>query len=161
VRRVLHAGREEYHARIGINAPATWTEPPSIDNDTLWRVRRDLEGCIPSEPARNRSPPEEPLLGLTILQLRAAGAIGDGPYWRLGARRIRVLRALNQPLHRLQGAFDRELAPTVAPDIVVAVGAESLALPTNIARVGTKPTITRGSVGRWLTRTEAVEELGI
>jgi hypothetical protein len=161
VRRVLHAGREEHRGCIGCDVPVAWTEPPSLDNDTLWRVRRDLEGCLPSQPARSRSPPEEPLLGLTILQLRAAGAVADGPYWRLGTRRIRVLRAVNQPLHRVQAAFDRELAPTVAPDIIVAIGAESLSLPNNIARVGTEPTIARGSVGRWFTRTEAIEELGI
>jgi SIR2-like domain len=159
VRRVLHAGANEFFAQTGAHPSAVLTEPPPLTNDILWSVRRDLEGRMPLEPARERNPANEPLLGLTILQLRAIGAVADGSYWLLNGRRIRVLRASNQPLHRIQAAFEREMAPTVAPDIVVAVGAESQALPANIARVGTAPTITRGNASRWMSRPEAVQEL--
>jgi len=55
------------------------------------------------------------------------GAVADGPYWLLNDRRVRVLRTSNQPLYRIRAAHDRETAPAVAPDIVVAVGAESVA----------------------------------
>ena len=106
-------------------------------------------------------PPEEPLLGMTLLQLRAGGAVADGAYWLLNGRRIRVLRAPNQVLHRVRALFERETAPTVAPDVIIAVGADASALPSDIVRGGTSPTVARGSVGRWMTRSEAVGELGL
>ena len=128
---------------------------------SLWQMRRDLEGCDPTQPARERRPPDEPLVGLTVLQLRAAGSASDGSYWSLNGRRVRVLRALNKPLHRVELAFEREIAPVVAPDIIIAVGAEAQSLSPNVARAGTKATIARGTAGRWMTRPEAVRELGL
>ena len=161
VRRVLYSGTNDYLALTGNNPDAAWIEPPNLDNDTLWRVRRDLEGRIPNEPAKERNPPAETLLGLTLLQLQARGASVDGPYWLLNGRRVRVLRSVNKLLHRVEAEFERETAPAVAPDVVIAIGAEAQALPTNIARVGTLATITRGSKSRWMTRPEAVQELGL
>ena len=81
VRRVLHSGRESFRETKGADPDAALTEAPVMDSTTLWQVRRDLEGCPPNEPARQRVPPEEPLLGLTILQLRARGAVAEGPFW--------------------------------------------------------------------------------
>jgi hypothetical protein len=161
VRRVLHSGATDYAAQTGNNPDAAWVEPPDLDNITLWRIRRDLEGRIPNEPAKERNPPAESLLGLTLLQLQAGGALADGQYWLLNGRRVRVLRAANRPLHRVEADFEREMAPAVAPDLVIAVGAEAQALPTNIARAGSQATIARGSKSRWMTRTDAVQELGL
>ncbi|MFI4999880.1 MAG: SIR2 family protein, partial [Reyranellales bacterium] len=124
VRRVLHSGAAEFEELTGAPPSPALTEPADLDNSMLWRVRRDLEGCGPRDPAGQRTPPVEPLLGLTLLQLRAKGAAAEGPYWLLNGRRIRVLRAVNAALHRVEALFEREVAPTVAPDIVVAVGAE-------------------------------------
>jgi hypothetical protein len=161
LRRVLYGGIDDYHAQTGNQPIEAWSEPPPLGNDALWQVRRDLEGCAPHQPARDRNPPNEPLLGLTLLQLRARGAVPDGPYWILGGRRIRILRASNRPLHRVQAEHDREDAPVVAPDLVIAVGAESQALAFNVVRAGGQATIARGSASRWITRAEAVEELGL
>ena len=77
------------------------------------------------------------------------------------APRTTVLRAPNQPLHRVKAAFERGTAPAVAPDIIIAVGAEATTLPADIVRDGSSPTITRGNASRWMTRSEAVEELGL
>ena len=93
VRRVLHSGRGSYSVQCGTEPPASWLEPQSQDATTLWRIRRDLEGVYPNEPAILRDPPQDPLLGMTLLQLRAAGASPDGSYWNLGGDRIRVIRA--------------------------------------------------------------------
>jgi hypothetical protein len=101
------------------------------------------------------------LLGLFLLQLRASGAVADGSYWLLNGRRVRVLRAPNEVLYRVKATFERETAPAVAPHVIVAVGAEAAALPSDIVRGGTLPTIARGNVSRWMTRSEAVEELGL
>ncbi|MFC5488877.1 hypothetical protein [Dokdonella soli] len=161
VRRVLHGGADDYEEATGAPPSIALTEPPDLDNETLWRIRRDLEGCAPTEPCTSRNPPNESLPGLTILQLRARGATADGPFWLLNGQRIRVLRTPNKPLHRVVAAYQRETAPAIAPELVIAVGAEAQALPTNIAREGSPPTITRGTSGRWITRPEAVQELGL
>lgn len=161
VRRALHAGAQDYSALSGNPPDAAWIEPPDLDNFTLWQMRRDLEGRVPYEPAKDRAPPNEPLLGVTLLQLRAAGAVPDGPYWLLNGCRVRVLRAANKLLHRVEAEFERETPPTVAPNVVIAVGAEAQTLPTNITRAGTIPTIARGSSSRWMTRLESVQELGL
>ena len=161
IRRILHSGHQEFTDRTGAPANAAFLEPPALDNEDLWRVRRDLEGRLPHQPARDRVPPQEPLLGLTLLQLQTAGAVHDGWYWVLDGRRIRVLRAPNQPLHRVEAAFQRELAPAVAPDMIIAVGAERRALPSNIVRGAFNPTIARGNASRWFARTDAVQELGL
>lgn len=159
IRGVLHSGISEYTARAGAAPQAAWTEPVSTDNQTLWQIRRDLEGCVPTQPASLKAPPPGNLVGLTLIQLRAAGATPDGQFWALNEQRIRLIRANDKYLHRVQAEFERELAPTVAPDIVIAVGAESQQLPANIAREGTTATIARGTKGRWFTRQEAEQEL--
>lgn len=159
VRGVLYSGRAEFAQQSGADPQAVWLEPPTMDNDTLWQVRRDLEGRLPGEPAKDRRAPAEHLLGLTLLQLRAAGATPDGSYWQIGGRRIRVLRAVNKALHTVEAEFQREIAPAIAPDLIIAVGAEESVLPVSIARAKTKPTIARGGGALWLTRPEAVQEL--
>jgi hypothetical protein len=161
IRRVLRAGAASYAAHAGGDPDNSWLEPVSADAEVLWRIRRDLEGRNPNEPAKARTPIEEPLLGMTLLQLRAQGAVADGSYWNLGGRRVRVLRTANRPLHEVEAAFARETAPVVAPEYVIAVGAEALPLPPSIARGGGSGSIARGATGRWLSRTDAVAELGL
>lgn len=161
IRQVLHCGSQTFQDTAGQVPSAEILEPPDLDNHTLWRVRRDLEGKRPNEPSLARSAPLEPLLGVTLLQLRHAGATPDGAYWHLRGRRIRVLKASNEPLHRVEAAFDREMPPATAPDITVAVGAERQQLASNIARTGSQSTIARGSSTRWITRSEAIAELGL
>jgi len=161
VRRVLHAGSGDFAAVAGQAADQQWLDAPSLDNEALWRMRRDLEGRLPREPAKERIPSAGPMLGLTLLQLRARGAVAEDSLWVLDGRRIRVLRAEGKALHRVEAEFEHDAAPVVAPDIVVAVGAEALSLPPNIARAGTAATIARGSASRWMTRPDAALELGL
>jgi hypothetical protein len=161
VRRVLHAGTQAFEHVTGVQPDPGWLEPARTNADDLWCERRDLEGRVPGEPARERVPPQEPTLGLTLLQLRAAGAVPDGPYWLLHGQRVRVLRTSNQLLHLVEAAFARETPPAVAPDAIIAVGADSSPLPSHVVRGGTVPTIARGTPGRWLTRQEAVRDLGL
>jgi hypothetical protein len=162
IRRVLHSGHGDYHEQTGTPPAAAWLEPPEHDNQILWKIRRDLEGRIPNEPALDREPPPgETLVGLTMLQLQAAGAVPDGPYWLIGGHRVRIVRALNRPLHRVQADYEREDAPTLAPDIGIAVGAEAQSLPKSIARATTRPTIARGTTTEWYSRLDGLRELGL
>jgi hypothetical protein len=161
VRQILHGGAQVFEEFAGSPPDPAWLEPVRTDADDLWRERRDFEGCFPNQPARDRVPAAGPILGLTILQLRSRGAVPDGPWWLLDGQRVRVLRTPNQLLHSVQAAFARETPPTVAPDIIIAVGAEPSPLPSHVVRGATPPTIARGTPGRWLTRPEAVAELGL
>jgi hypothetical protein len=161
VRRLLYARVQAYEHEKGAGPDPAWLEPPTISVGDLWHMRRDLEGCFPNKPASFRAPPEEPVLGLALLALRAKGATADGPYWLLAGRRIRVLRTPYQLLHMIQVAFEREAPPVSAPDVIIAVGAEPSSLPPHIVRARTAPSITRGSAVRWLTRQDAVTEFGL
>lgn len=159
VRRVLHCGAQAYQDATGAVPDPAWFEPEPADNATLWEMRRDLEGRKPRQPAIGRAPAEEPTLGLTLLQLRARGAISQGSHWLIDGHRVRVLRAPNQMLYQVQEAYAREQPPLIAPDITVAVGAEPSALPSHIVRARSSISIVRSGSGRWLTRPEAVTEL--
>lgn len=161
LRRILHSGAGTYNDHTGSPPDAAWLEPTSTDAQTLWRVRRDLEGALPNEPARGHQPVEEPLLGMTLLQLQAKGATPEDICWNLGGTRVRVLRAINRPLHEVEAAYARETAPVIAPEYVIAVGAEALPLPASIARGPSTGSIVRGSPTKWRSRPEAVAELGL
>ena len=98
---------------------------------------------------------------MTLLQLQAAGAAAADICWTLGGSLIRVLRSVNRPLHAVEAADAREIAPVVAPEYVIAVGAEALPLPASIARGGGTGSIVRGSPTKWRSRPDAVAELGL
>ncbi|WP_340313582.1 SIR2 family protein [Rhizorhabdus argentea] len=161
LRRVLHSGSDAYAAHAGGAPDPAWLEPAMADAKTLWRIRRDLEGANPNEPAKSHQPIEEPLLGMTLLQLQAKGATAEDSCWNLGGTRIRVLRSINRPLHEVEAAYGRETPPLVAPEYVIAVGAEALPLPSSIARGAPKGSIARGSSTKWRSRPDAVAELGL
>jgi len=151
VRVALAQGAVEFEMITGSPPNPVHLMAPATDIDSLWRMRRDLLGCGPQDPARERDPPNEPVVGLTILELRAAGATPDGSYWRVNGRTVRVLRSPNAFLHRIEADFAREVAPVAAADVVVAVGAADLHLHPNIAR-SSPGTIARGGGSRWVTR---------
>ncbi len=161
IRRVIGSGIEAFKAEKFVVPPAMLTEPPDLENHELWAMRRDLAGCPPNSPASSMEPPNETTLGLTVLKLRNAGAVPDGPYWRLNDQRIRVLRTANELLHVVKDVRARECPPATAPDVVIAVGADPDGLPANIARSSSGSSIARGADIRWLTRGEATKELGL
>ena len=161
IRRILHSGKTAFQSNTGCKADVNWLEPSSDNAKTLWEIRRDLEGCKPNEPAKLREPVNEPLVGATILQLRARGALPNGSYWKLEGALIRVVSAANQALHDVEAAYSRDIAPSVAPDVTIAVGAESCSLPKNVARISGNDSIVRGARGIWLSRIDAVAEFGL
>ena len=161
VRRILHSGKSAYTDSTGIEPDSDWFEPGIEDAQELWRLRRDLEGCNPNEPSKKRNPSEEPLVGMTILQLQARGAVSNGSFWKLGEKIIRVISAANRYVHVVEYAFSRETAPVVAPAYAIAVGAESLSLRSNIARDSGNGTIVDGPATKWLSRAEAIMEFDL
>ncbi len=159
LRQILHRGRREFEDLKGMPPESSWLEPPDLPSDAYWQMRRDLEGCAPRKPAKENKPTAGPMLGTALLQLRAAGAVPDGALWMLGGQRIRVLCADGRALHRVQAEFERDTAPVIAPNIVVAVGADDLSLPAHLVRGAGTATITRGASSRFLTRQQAEDEL--
>ena len=161
LRAILYSGIQEYTARTGVAPNPMWLEPPLINDDQMWLLRRDLLGCAPNAPATSSKPPNEPLLGLTLLQLQAAGASPDGANWQLGGKTIRVLRTPNQILPRVEAEYEGDVAPIVAPDYIIAVGAQARALPASIARGAAAASIARASGGIWLSYEDAVAEFAL
>ena len=78
VRRILRAGAPTFRAQTGAAPDEAWTEPTFEGNETLWQVRRDLEGRLPNEPAQDRQPTDGDGLGLAMIELQAADAVAEG-----------------------------------------------------------------------------------
>ena len=161
VRRVLRAGHDAYLGIVGEAPEDHWLEPTSDLAHELWETRRDFEGCQPNQPSTMRDPPNEPLLGLTVLQLRARGATPIGNLWSVDDRTIRVIRAPNRLLHDVEAIYSPGSAPSISPDVVVAVGAVPVSLPKSVARASGTDSIVRGASPMWLSRDQAVEELAL
>ncbi len=157
VRQAFMYGRATYGDLYGVAPTDDLLDPPQITNQEFWQTRRDLLGCEPFKPIVSSRPHAEPLVGLTILQLRRLGAVADGSYWLLDGNRFRVIRAANEALHKVEGRYAREAAPAVAPDVIIAVGAQDMGLPANVARAPTG-SIARGASSRWITRDDAQQE---
>lgn len=151
IRRALAKGVAEFRAIAGRRPADASQEAPDLDNDNLWRIRRDLLGCKPNKPARQCVPHDEPAVGLTLLQIREAGGAATGPYWSVGGRLVRVIRASGDFLHALEDDYRWDTPPIAAPDVIVAVGAEDVHLPADLAR---RPdgSIARGAGPGWMTR---------
>lgn len=158
VRRTLHAGAADFKAQnTTVVFDDAWTEPTVQDNQTLWEVRRDLEGCLPHHPATKPEPAPGEALGLTMIELQAAGAVPHGAYWRLPSDQIvRVLNGSNRTLDVMKSEYDRDMTPVTSPSVIVAVGADDSPLPGSIARANpatsAKASSVRGAQPDWLTR---------
>ena len=161
VRSVIDSGRIAYKDIVGEAPDDDWFEPTSDDPEILWRIRRDFEGCAPNEPSTMRNAPDEPLLGLTVLQLRANGAIPRDSFWQINDRTVRILRTPNRFLHDVEEVYSRESPPAIAPDVVIAVGACEVSLPRSVARASQSESIVRGPSPKWLSREAAVVELAL
>lgn len=160
-RQVLHQGHQSLVASGDPRADETLQEPPNLDDEALWKCRRDLEGVGPKEPCTMSKPPSEPMLGCAHLLLRIAGAEMDRQYWSLNGVRIRVLRASSQGLHEIEAKHGDALSPADAPDVTIAVGATDMNLKASIARSRAQGTIVRPKQNGFVTFETAREELGL
>jgi len=153
IQSAIARGVADFTEIAGHPPAAASKEAPDLDNYNLWKIRRDLLGCKPNKPARQAMPHDEAAIGLTLLQLREAGGNADGPYWRVDGRTVRIIRAAGAFLHSLEIEYWEDMPPISAPDVVVAVGAENLHLPADLAR---RPdgSIARGGGPGWMTRAD-------
>jgi hypothetical protein len=153
IRRAIAQGVADFTNLTGSAPDPAHVDAPAGENEALWWMRRDLLGCKPNAPARTPVPPMEAALGLTILQIREAGGAPTGAFWEVGGRIVRVLRAPNKFLHSLEATYRKDMPPVVAPDVVVAVGAEYVYLPPDLVR-NPDGSIARGAGPLWMTRSD-------
>lgn len=151
IHRAIAKGVAPFAALTGHPPADASKAAPDLDNEALWRMRRDLLGCRPNRPARQAAPHDEPAVGLTLLQIREAGGTPEGPLWNVGGRLIRVIRAAGTFLHTLESQYRWDMPPVAAPDVVVAVGAEDVHLPADLVRRA-DGSISRGAGPAWMTR---------
>ena len=159
-RKAVNQGRDSFIHTTGLRYEESWLDlPVDTDSHSLHMIRRDIEGREPNEPARFREPENNTLVGLTISQLQAKGAVLNGTYWQLGDKKVRVLRSAKL-IHDIRNIFSSEFSPLGAADIVICVGADDRNMPSDIVREGTQINVVRGGpAGKWLTSSQACEEL--
>lgn len=161
LRGVLAAGKPAFEAMVGAACDPAWLEPPDLDNEALYGLRRDSEGVPAGQPANRPRPIQCDILGVFHLLLRRAGAAPTALGYDLAGRSVRVVNGAGAVLSQLRDKFAE--APAVAPtDVVVAAGATHLPLPGSIVRPGAAGSFIRPSgMGEWYDLDGARAELGI
>jgi hypothetical protein len=158
---VLAAGRVAFEQSAGVQCQPEWLDIPDFDTDVLYGLRRDAEGVPAGQPATLSTPGACEILGAFHLILRQAGAAATPQGYELNSRSIRVVNGAAAVLSQIKARFVE--APSVAPtDIVVAAGATSLPLPTNVVRPGLAGNFIRpAAMADWFDVEGARTELGI
>lgn len=160
LRQVLAAGRAVLEAS-GVQCDPDWCEVADFDSETLYGLRRDAEGVPAGQPATRIRPGNVEVLGYFHLLLRQAGATQRQDGYDLNGRSIRVINGAEAVLGSLKTRFIEPPA-AVASDMVVAVGATDLGLPSNVVRSGRTGDLIRPSaVGEWFDLHGARAELNI
>jgi len=161
LRQVLAAGRAVFEASTGVQCDPGWLEVAVFDSETLYGLRRDAEGVPAGQPATRIRPGNVEALGYFHLLLRQAGATQRPGGYDLNGRSIRVINGAEAVLGSLRAKF---IEPPIAvtSDIVVAVGATDLGLPSNVVRGGRSGDLIRpDAAGNWLDLNGARAELNI
>ena len=161
LRSVLAAGRAAFEASTGTVCDPAWFEPPDLDNETLYGLRRDSEGVPAGRPAVRLRPSQCEIVGVFHLLLKQAGASATALGYDLNGQSIRVVNGAGSALSQVQARFAE--APVVAStDLVVAAGATNLPLPGSVIRPGIAGSFMRpAALGQWYDLDGARAELGI
>ncbi|WP_024897864.1 hypothetical protein [Brucella rhizosphaerae] len=161
LRQVLTAGRNVFEQTTGVQCHPDWLQVADFDSETLYGLRRDAEGVPAMQPATRLRPGNVEALGYFHLLLRQAGATQLSDGYELNGRSIRVVNGAEAILASLRTKF---IEPPVAvtSDIVVAVGATDLGLPSNVVRGGKAGDLIRPAAGGdWFDLKGACAELNI
>lgn len=161
LRQVLAAGRAIFEQSTGVPCDSDWLQIADFDSETLYGLRRDAEGVPADQPAKRLRPGNVEALGYFHLLLRQAGATQLADGYALNGRSIRVINGAEAILESLRAKFI-EPPVAVASDIVVAVGATHLGLPSNVIRGGRAGNLMRpAAAGDWFDLNGARVELNI
>ena len=161
LRQVLNAGRGVFEQTTGASCDDAWLKVEKFDSETLYGWRRDAEGVPASKPATQIRPGNGEALGFFHLLLRQAGAIQRPDGYKLNGRVVRVINGAEAILANLRAKFVEPPA-TLAADVVVAVGATDLGMPSNVVRAGRMRDVIRPDTGgTWFDVSGARAELNI
>jgi len=161
LRQVLAAGQAIFEESTGIPCDPEWLDVSAYDSETLYGLRRDAEGIPALQPATLIRPGNVEALGYFHLLLRRAGATQRPDGYDLNGRSIRVINGASAILGSLRAKFI-EPPVAIASDIVVAVGATDLGLPSNVVRRGKSGDLIRpDAAGDWFDLNGGRQELNI
>ena len=148
--KAIAAGQQAMEQEIGGEVDPSWLEIDDLSNEALHQWRRDAEGK-PNRAAPTKLGPENTeLFGYFHLILRRAGAQRVVGCYELNGKTIRVVNGAGSILSSMKERFAK---PPVAAqeDIVVAAGAQDVAVPSNIVREEIPGNVVRASSSaRWL-----------
>jgi len=162
LRQVLDAGRVVFENATGIACDPAWLDVANFDSETLYGWRRDAEGVPASQPATRIRPGNCEALGFFHLLLRHAGATQRTDGYELNGRLIRVINGAESILGSLRAKFIEPPALLVSAEIIVAVGATDLGVPSNVVRAGRAGDLIRPDAsGTWFDLPGARAELNI
>lgn len=161
LRLVLRAGVAPLQSETEAPCQPEWLEPPDLDAESLYDLRRDAEGVPAGSPATRREPDNNELLGFFHLLLRRAGATPVAGGYEIKGQRVRVLNGAGQILSRLRDRFQE--APVLnSANVVAAIGATDLATPGNVVRSGRSGDIIRPAAqARWVDFRDARQLLDV
>ncbi|WP_029066185.1 SIR2 family protein [Labrenzia sp. DG1229] len=161
LRQILAAGQNAFEEDTGAACNPDWLNMENFDSETLYAWRRDAEGVSSAEPATRIRPGNSEALGFFHLLLRQSGAVERADGYELNGRMIRVINGAESILGSLRARFIEPPA-AIAADIVVAVGATNLGVPSNVVRDGRASDVVRPrAAGIWMDLPSARAELNI
>jgi hypothetical protein len=137
---------------------------PDMNVDDLYDCRRDCEGVPYSRAAQMKEPaPAAAQASFFHHLLVQAGATREGPWYKYGGKRVRIVQGAGRDLKSVQ---EKHKEPPAAdhPDVVVCAGAVDLAVPANLMGPGVDSSVVRPSGGggaKWMTLEQARGELAI
>jgi len=161
IRKILAAGRDAVAMATGVPCDPQWLEVREADltDEEFYAWRRDAEGVPVGQPATARTPRSCEILGCFHLLVRKAGGTPTGTGYVLNNKSVRIINGAGTILATLKSRFVESPAIEAA-DIVVAVGATDIGLPSDIVRTGFAGDIVRpAAAGRWLDFQQAKAEL--
>ena len=161
LRQVLYAGRNIFEQTTGSICDPAWLDMANFDCETLYGWRRDAEGVPACKPATRVRPGDSEALGFFHLLLRKAGARQGTDGYKLNGRVVRVINGAEAILTSLRSKFVEPPA-AMSADIVVAVGATDLGVPSDVVRTGREGDVIRPETGGlWFDVNTARVELKI
>ena len=159
--KVISAGKSVMEQESGEDVDPTWLQVDEEDNEALYEWRRDVEGKPRSQAATKIEPTNADQIGFFHLLLLRAGGERSTRGYVLAGQTVRVVNGAGLFLSQMRASF-AEAPALEEEDVVVAVGAMDVGLPSNVVRQGNPRHIVRPESGaRWLDFESAREELQI
>jgi hypothetical protein len=163
-RKLYRLGTPLYEAEKGIAPPAGGFEPPDLDVDAFYELRRDSEGVPTNRASRRRAPDASTAqTGFAHLLLGAVSDGRQGSWYTKGGQTIRIVHGAGEGLTTVEERFTEPPSVPKA-DIVICAGAIEQGVPGSIVGKGLPAGIVRpkgGARSRWITLDAAKVELAL